>query len=104
MPTKNRMSDLRDHLFAALEGLVDKENPMPIDRAQAIASVSGQIINLAKAQISFMKLRQDLIDMDDTEQASKFFLENAEDPRINPPKGLSTGKHIGSNGETNGKH
>lgn len=32
------MSDLRDHLFTALEGLSNKEKPMEVDRAQAIAN------------------------------------------------------------------
>ena len=29
---KNKIDDLRNHLFATLEALQDKENPMDIDR------------------------------------------------------------------------
>ena len=33
---KNKIEDLRNHLFATLEALSDKENPMEIERALAI--------------------------------------------------------------------
>lgn len=51
---KNKIEDLRNHLFETLEALKDKENPMPIDRAQAIANVS-QAINSAKVEVEFIK-------------------------------------------------
>ena len=31
---KNKIEDLRDHLFAALEGLSDEEKPMDLERAR----------------------------------------------------------------------
>lgn len=34
---KNRMVDLRNHLFATLEALQDEDKPMELDRAKAIA-------------------------------------------------------------------
>lgn len=48
---KNKMADLNDHLFAALEGLSDTENPMDLERARAIATVAQTIINGAKVQV-----------------------------------------------------
>lgn len=37
---RNKIEDLRNHLFAALEGLADKEEPMELDRAKTIADVA----------------------------------------------------------------
>ena len=48
---KNKMVDLRNHLFAALEGLADTDKPMELDRAKAIADVAQTIINSAKVEV-----------------------------------------------------
>lgn len=48
---KNKLSDLRDHLFETLEQLKDKEEPMEIPRAKAIADVAQVIINSATVEI-----------------------------------------------------
>lgn len=53
---KNKIEDLRDHLFATLEGLRDKENPMDLDRAKTIAAVGQTIVNSAKVEVDFMKV------------------------------------------------
>lgn len=37
---KNKIDDLRNHLFETLEALKDDEKPMPLDRALAIAEVA----------------------------------------------------------------
>lgn len=47
---KNKISDLRDHLFATIESLRDKDNPMDIERARAIGEVASKIIDTAKAE------------------------------------------------------
>ena len=52
---KNKMQDLRDHLFLALEGLQDKDNPMDIERAKAVADVAQTIINSATVEVKFMQ-------------------------------------------------
>jgi hypothetical protein len=49
------IADLRKHLFDTLEALTDKDNPMPIDRAKAVAEVSQVIINSAKVEVEFMR-------------------------------------------------
>jgi len=54
---KNRLQDLRDHLFETLEGLKDEEKPMDIDRARAVAEVSHAIINSAKLELRFLELK-----------------------------------------------
>ncbi len=53
---KNKIEDLRNHLFAALEGLSDKDSPMEIERARAIADVAQTIINSAKVEVDYLKV------------------------------------------------
>lgn len=53
---KNKISDLRNHLFAALEALQDDEKPMDIERAKAISDVAQTIINSAKVEVDFAKV------------------------------------------------
>lgn len=50
------IADLRDHLFTTLAGLADKDNPMELERAQAIADVAQTIINSAKVEVDHMKI------------------------------------------------
>lgn len=51
---KNRIQDLRNHLFATLEALGDKDNPMELQRAKTIAEVAQVIINSAKVEVDFL--------------------------------------------------
>lgn len=54
---KNKIEDLRNHLFAALEALApDAEKPMELDRAKAIADVARVIIESAKAETHFLEV------------------------------------------------
>lgn len=48
---KNKMVDLRNHLFSALEGLADEDKPMDLERAKAISEVAQTIINSAKVEV-----------------------------------------------------
>lgn len=52
---QNKIDDLRNHLFAALEGLADKEEPMELERARAIADVARVIVDSAKAETAFLQ-------------------------------------------------
>jgi hypothetical protein len=52
---KNKIQDLRNHLFETLEALKDPDNPMDIARARAISEVSQTIIDTAKVEIEFME-------------------------------------------------
>lgn len=51
---KNKIEDLRDHLFEVIEGLKDKS--MDLDRAHAIAEVAQTVINSAKVEVDHMKI------------------------------------------------
>lgn len=51
---KNKIEDLRNHLFATIEGLMDEEKPMEIDRAKAVADVAQVIINSAKVEVDYL--------------------------------------------------
>ena len=50
------INDMRSHLFGALRGLSDKQNPLDIERAKAIADVAQVIVNSAKVEVEHMKL------------------------------------------------
>ena len=52
---KNKIEDLRNHLFATLEGLLDTDKPMELDRAKTVAEVAQVVINSAKVEVEFLK-------------------------------------------------
>jgi len=52
---KNKIEDLRNHLFATLEALQDEDKPMELGRAKAISSVAQTLINSAKVEVEFLK-------------------------------------------------
>jgi hypothetical protein len=53
---KNKIGDLRDHLFATIEDLRDPDNPMALDRAKTVAIVAREIIESAKVECQFIEL------------------------------------------------
>jgi RNase P/RNase MRP subunit POP5 len=57
---RNKINDLRDHLFAALERLSDdditgEDLQKEIEKADAISNIGNVIINSAKIEVDFMK-------------------------------------------------
>lgn len=50
------MEDLRNHLFVTLEGLLDKDKPLEIERAAAIAKTAQVIVNSAKVEVDYLKI------------------------------------------------
>ena len=40
MPAKNKMTDLRNHLFETLKALKDDEKPMDLERARVISDLA----------------------------------------------------------------
>jgi hypothetical protein len=57
---RNKISDLRDHLFASLERIDDdsltpEEIRAEVDKAKAVAQIGSVIINSAKVEIDFIK-------------------------------------------------
>jgi hypothetical protein len=53
---RNKIDDLRNHLFETLESLKDDEKPMDLDRARAVADVARVIIDSAKVEVDFLKV------------------------------------------------
>ena len=53
---KNKIEDLRNHLFATLEALLDKDNPLDIERAAAVAKTAQVIVNSAKIEVDLLKI------------------------------------------------
>lgn len=52
---KNKIEDLRDHLFETIEMLKDPDKPMDIDRARAVSDVAKVIVDSAKVEVDFVK-------------------------------------------------
>jgi hypothetical protein len=57
---RNKISDLRDHLFASLERIDDdsltpEQIKAEVDKAKAVAQIGSVIINSAKVEIDFIK-------------------------------------------------
>jgi hypothetical protein len=55
---KNKIEDLRNHMFAQIEKLADcepEEMAKEIERSKAIADLGQVIINSAKAEVDFVK-------------------------------------------------
>lgn len=53
--TKNKIEDLRDHLFEVIEALKDEHKPMDLDRARAVSDVAATIIESAKVEIAAIR-------------------------------------------------
>ncbi|ARU87086.1 hypothetical protein [Pseudomonas sp. M30-35] len=53
---KNKVEDLRNHLFATIEGLLDKDEPLDIERAKAVAQVGSVMVEMAKVEVKAIEL------------------------------------------------
>jgi hypothetical protein len=53
---KNKISDLRNHLFSVLEELTDPESTYDIAKAKVVADVAQVIINSAKVENDYIKI------------------------------------------------
>lgn len=52
---KNKIEDLRNHLFEQLERLRETDDPKEIERAKAVADVGRVLVDSAKAEVSFIQ-------------------------------------------------
>lgn len=52
---KNKIEDLRNHLFVTIESLLDADKPMEIERTKAVAEVAQVMINSAKVEVDMVK-------------------------------------------------
>jgi hypothetical protein len=73
---------LRNHLFATLEDLRDKEQPLDIERARAIVGVAQVIVDSAKAENAFMEI---------TGSTGSGFIDNTRLPPGQQPRLVSGG-------------
>ena len=53
---KNKISDLRNHLFVVLEELSDPESNYDLEKAKVIANVAQTIINSASVENQSLKI------------------------------------------------
>jgi hypothetical protein len=86
---RNRMSDLRNHLFETLEELKDKDKPMDLARAKTISDVAQTIINSAKVEVDLMKT------MGASDSGEFFESRHRESPEIGAPTPLRQIKRAG---------
>lgn len=54
MPQIN-INDVREHLMQTLQSLRDKDRPMDIDRARAVAQVASVLVDTAKVEIDYLR-------------------------------------------------
>lgn len=50
------INELREHLFATLRALRDKETPMDVDRARVISQVAATVIDSARVEVEHMRV------------------------------------------------
>lgn len=53
---QSHISAVRQHLLDTLAALRDKENPMDIARAKAVAEVAGALIESAKVEVDYLRV------------------------------------------------
>ena len=68
---KNKLSDLRNHLFEAIEML--KSGEMDIDKAQAINGLAQTLVASAKVEVSYISTVGGISDRSD-------FIEGGQQP------------------------
>ena len=49
------ITDMRAHLMQTLAALRDRDNPMDVDRARAVAQVAGVLVDSAKVEVDYIK-------------------------------------------------
>jgi hypothetical protein len=54
MARKNKLVDLRDHLFATIEALQDPDSGMDVPKAKTIADLGKVIVDSARVEVVFI--------------------------------------------------
>lgn len=52
---ENNISTVRQHLLDTLSDLRNRENPMEVERARAVADVARVLVDSAKVEVDFIK-------------------------------------------------
>lgn len=67
-----KIEDLRNMLFVTMENLLDKQNPLDLDRAKVIGELGQVIVNSAKVESDYLKVigggQSQFIDTDTTKK------------------------------------
>jgi len=71
----NNIATVREHLLATLSDLRNRENPMEVDRARAVADVARVLVDSAKVEVDYLKV---------TGQSNADFLDGSEGPALPP--------------------
>ncbi|MDR0233702.1 MAG: hypothetical protein LBI31_02715 [Zoogloeaceae bacterium] len=74
----NNISTVRQHLLDTLSALRDKQNPMDVERARAVADVARVLVDSAKVEVDFIRA---------TASDGSGFMEQPEAP---PLPGITT--------------
>ena len=53
---KNKINDLRNHLFAVLEELTDPDSTYDIAKAKVVADIAQVVVNSAKIENDFIRI------------------------------------------------
>lgn len=84
---KNKMEDLRNHLFAELERLGETKEltKSDLDKAKAISDVAGKLIDTARVEVEFHKVRAGRGDrQQNSPSISSTFIESKPELRAIP--------------------
>lgn len=71
----NNITTVRQHLLDTLADLRNREQPMEVERARAVADVARVLVDSAKVEVDYLKA---------TGQASADFLEQPSTPASGP--------------------
>lgn len=78
----NTITTVRQHLLDTLADLRNRENPMEVDRARAVADVARVLVDSAKVEVDYLKV---------TNQGNSEFLGGEQEESGAPSKGLPPG-------------
>lgn len=77
----NNISTVRQHLLDTLADLRNRENPMEVERARAVADVARVLVDSAKVEVDFIKASG--------ATGSDFMLPDDEEKQPQLPSGIT---------------
>ena len=82
---KNTMTDMRNHIFATIEGVLDPDNPLALDKARVVVSAAQTLINSAKVEVEFLGLFEEELRSQFLTVGSPFFAKKEPELPTLPP-------------------